>query len=209
MCGRFAFNGEPLPESLAPQLPKIEPNYNISPQDDVHCIWVENNVHKITPMKWGFRPSWSKRSTMEPINARIESVSEKPIFRDSFEKRRCLIPASGWYEWKATPSGKVPFYHRLANNQPLLFAGIYDEWNDSNDSKQTFCILTTDSDKTISHIHQRMPLIVPNSSVEEWLDFGTIEPNNTLFEVYPVDRKVNSTTAKGLELTHPIRTLFD
>lgn len=209
MCGRFAFNGEQWPESLAPQFPEIEPNYNISPHDDVNCIWVENKVRKITPMKWGFRPSWSKRNTIEPINARLESVSEKPLFRDSFEKRRCLIPATGWYEWKSTPSGKVPFYHRLVDKQLMLFAGIYDDWNDNNDSKRSFCILTTDSDESISHIHQRMPLIVPNSSVDEWLNFGTIKSNYASLEVYPVDRKVNSTTAKGLELTHPIPTLFD
>ena len=209
MCGRFAFNGEHWPESVAIEPPTIEPNYNISPQDDVHCILMQNNVHKITPMKWGFRPSWSKKSIMEPINARVESVSEKPMFQDSFENRRCLIPATGWYEWKTTPLGKVPFYHRFENDEPMLFAGIYDDWNDNNGSIRTFCILTTDSEKTISHIHKRMPLIVPNSSVDEWLNVGTIPSNHASFEVYPVDRKVNSTTAQGIELTHPIRTLFD
>jgi putative SOS response-associated peptidase YedK len=209
MCGRFAFNGEQWPESVAPQFPEIEPNYNISPQDNVNCIWVENNIHKITPMKWGFRPSWSKTNTIEPINARLDSISEKPIFRDSFEKRRCLIPATGWYEWKTTPSGKIPFYHRLVDNQLMLFAGIFDDWNDSNDSKRSFCILTTDSHQSISHIHLRMPLIVPHSSIDEWLNFGTMKSNHESLEVYPVDRKVNSTTAKGPELTYPIPTLFD
>lgn len=209
MCGRFAFDGEHWPESLKIETPKIKPNYNISPHDEVHCIWAENDVHKITPMKWGFRPSWSKTSTMEPINARIESISEKLIFRDSFEKRRCLIPATGWYEWKTTPRGKVPFYHRLVDNQLMLFAGIYDDWNDTNGARRTFCILTTDSDETISHIHQRMPVIIPGGSVDEWLNFGTVTSNHALFEVHPVDRKVNSTTAEGLELTQPIRTLFD
>ena len=209
MCGRFAFDGEQWPESLKIETPKIEPNYNISPQDEVHCIWAENDVHKITPMKWGFRPSWSKTSTMKPIKARIESIAEKPIFRDSFEKRRCLIPATGWYEWKTTPLGKVPFYHRLEDNQLMLFAGIYDDWNDTNGARQTFCILTTDSDETVSHIHQRMPVIIPSGSVDEWLNFGTVTSNHALFEVHPVDRKVNSTTAEGLELTQPIRTLFD
>ncbi len=209
MCGRFAFDGEQWPEYLEIETPKIEPNYNISPQDEVHCIWVEKNVHRITPMKWGFRPSWNKTGKMEPINARFESISEKPIFRDSFEKRRCLIPATGWYEWKTTPLGKVPFYHRLVDNKPMLFAGIYDDWNDTNETRRTFCILKTDSDETISHIHQRMPLIIPSGSVDEWLNFGKVTSNPALFEVHPVDRKVNSTTAEGIELTQPIRTLFD
>ena len=84
MCGRFAFNGEQWPDVVTAQTPDIEPNYNISPQDNVHCLTMENEVHNITPMKWGFRPSWSKKSSMEAINARFETVSEEPLgFRHS------------------------------------------------------------------------------------------------------------------------------
>lgn len=206
MCGRFAFSGEQWPESVEIHPPGIEPNYNISPQDEVLCISMEDEEHSIKMMKWGFQPSWSKKKTIGPINARIESVSVKSIFRDSFEKRRCLIPASGWYEWKKTPRGKVPFYHHLENDQPILLAGIYDG---KQDSSPTFCILTTESHGTISHIHERMPLIIPNDCVEEWLNSGKFELNGQPIKVHPVDRKVNSTTAQGIELTQPIPTLFD
>ena len=206
MCGRFAFTGEQWPESIDLQPPEIKPNYNISPQDQVHCISMDNETYKSASMKWGFCPSWVKKSTVEPINARIESASEKPMFRDSFKHRRCLIPATGWYEWKTTPTGKVPFFHRLEDDQPLLFAGIYDT---SKDLEQTFCILTTQSHETIFHVHQRMPQIIPESSVDEWLNFGRFTTHQFPIKVYPVDRKVNSTTAEGIELTRPIRTLFD
>ena len=206
MCGRFAFSGEQWPESVLIQTPEIEPNFNISPQSEVLCIYEENESHKTASMKWGFRPSWNKKNSITPINARIESISDKPMFRDSFEKRRCLIPATGWYEWKKSPRGKVPFYHHLEKNQPILFAGIYDI---KQDSSKTFCILTTESDETISHIHHRMPLIIANDCVNEWLSSGHFESHVQSIKVHPVDRKVNSITAQGIELTLPIRTLFD
>jgi len=209
MCGRFAFDGEQWPDIVTAELPDIEPNYNISLQDNVHCLTMENEAHNITSMKWGFRPSWSKKSSMEPINARFETVSEKPMFRDSFQRRRCLVPANGWYEWKTTPSGKVPFYHQSEGNATIFFAGIYDDWVDGNQAKRTFCILTTTSHDSISHIHERMPLIIPRDSVNNWLENGTFKMMPLPINVHPVDRKVNSTTAQGVGLTSPIRTLFD
>ena len=209
MCGRFAFDGEHWPDVVTAKTPDIEPNYNISPQDNVHCLTMENDVHNITLMQWGFRPSWTKKSSMEPINARFETVSEKPMFHDSFRRRRCLIPANGWYEWKTTPSGKVPFYHQSEENDTIFFAGIYDDWADAKQTKRTFCILTTTAHDSISHIHGRMPLLVPENSVNNWLENGTLENISLQINVHPVDRKVNSTTAKGVGLTSPIRTLFD
>ena len=209
MCGRFAFNGEHWPESLHINPLEVIPNYNISPQDEVQCLLMDNETLNITPMRWGFRPSWSKKSSMEPINARIESVSQKPMFRDSFENKRCLIPISGWYEWKTTPRGKIPFYHYSKDNPTLLLAGIYDDWADENSTKRSFCILTTSSNDEISHIHDRMPVIVPENSVNQWLKSATFESSQSQITLHPVDRKVNSTTAQGVGLTLPIRTLFD
>ena len=209
MCGRFAFDGEQWPDVVTAKPPNIEPNYNISPQDNVHCLTMENEVHNITSMRWGFRPSWSKKSSMEPINARFETVSEKPMFRGAFQRSRCLIPANGWYEWKTTPSGKVPFYHQSKEHDTIFFAGIYDDWVEGNQTKGTFCILTTTSHDSISHIHERMPLIVPEDSVNNWLGNGKFDISPLPMNVHPVDRKVNSTTAQGIELTSPIRTLFD
>lgn len=209
MCGRFAFDGEQWPDVVTAQPPDIDPNYNISPQDNVHCLSMENKIQRFTPMRWGLRPSWRKQSSMEPINARIETVSEKPMFRDAFERRRCLIPANGWYEWKTTPSGKVPFYHQSKEDKTIFFAGIYENWEDDNKAKRTFCILTTASHDSISHIHERMPVIVPEYSVINWLERGIFEVNSSPINFYPVDRKVNSSTAQGVGLITPLRTLFD
>ena len=209
MCGRFAFNGEHWPVPLHIYPLEVIPKYNISPQDEVQCLLMDNETLNITPMRWGFRPSWSKKSSMEPINARIESVSQKPMFRDSFENKRCLIPISGWYEWKTTPRGKIPFYHYSKDNPTLLLAGIYDDWADENSTKRSFCILTTSSNDAISHIHDRMPVIVPENSVNQWLKSATFESSQSQITLHPVDRKVNSTTAQGVGLTLPIRTLFD
>ena len=170
---------------------------------------MEEDALNITPMRWGFRPSWSKKSSMEPINARIESVSEKPMFRDSFENKRCLIPVNGWYEWKTTPRGKIPFYHYSKDEPTIFLAGIYDDWADESSTKRSFCILTTSSHEAISHIHDRMPVIIPENSVNQWLTSATFESSQSQIEIHPVDRKVNSTTAQGVSLTLPIRTLFD
>lgn len=209
MCGRFAFNGEHWPESLPIDMPEVEPNYNISPQDEVPCLVMEDDALNITHMRWGFRPSWSKKSSMEPINARIESVSLKPMFRDSFENKRCLIPINGWYEWKTTPRGKIPFYHYSKDEPTLFLAGIYDDWADDSFTKRSFCILTTSSHEAISHIHGRMPVIIPETSINQWLKYATFESSQSQIELHPVDRKVNATTAQGIGLTLPIRTLFD
>ena len=93
-------------------------------------------------MQWGLRPHWSKKSTMEPINARLETVEAKPMFRQAFDERRCLIPANGWYEWKTTPRGKVPFYHRAADESLLLMAGIYELWNGESEVPVSYTHLT-------------------------------------------------------------------
>ena len=114
MCGRFAFQGQHWPDIVADiDKPHFEPNYNICPQDSVPVIHLDAGNTAVTSMRWGLRPSWNKESTMEPINARIETVDSKPMFRDAYHHRRCLVPADGWYEWKTTPRGKVPFYHTL------------------------------------------------------------------------------------------------
>ena len=104
--------------------PIIEPNYNICPKDNSPVIHYDSDNLAITSMQWGLRPSWSKESTMEPINARIETIDSKPMFREAYRQRRCLVPANGWYEWKTTPRGKVPFYHS-AENKACLAHG----WN--------------------------------------------------------------------------------
>ena len=130
MCGRFAFQGDQWPELTADiEQPVIEPNYNICPRTiTCHSLRFGQPCHHLNAM--GPSSSWSKESTMEPINARIETIDSKPMFREAYRQRRCLVPANGWYEWKTTPRGKVPFYHSAANQDVLLMAGIYEHWGE-------------------------------------------------------------------------------
>ena len=210
MCGRFAFQGNQWPELTdGLEQPVIEPNYNICPQDETPVIHIDSHRLAITSMRWGLRPSWSKKSTMEPINARLETIESKPMFRDAYRQRRCLVPANGWYEWKTTPRGKVPFYHSVANQDVLLMAGIYEHWGEEEQTSTTFTILTQESTPEIQHIHNRMPVIIDEMEADSWLKESQLPSSGLTIQVYPVDREVNKTTAQGPQLIRPLRTLFD
>ena len=210
MCGRFAFQGNQWPELTAHvDHPFIEPNYNICPKDETPVIHLDADRLVIHSMRWGLRPSWSKASTMEPINARFETIDTKPMFREAYRQRRCLIPANGWYEWKTTPRGKVPFYHYERNQNVLLMAGIYEQWQNREQSMNTFTILTQEATAEIQHIHNRMPVLVDDNEGESWLNHAQLSFTNPKIDVHPVDREVNKTTAQGPQLIQRIRTLFD
>ena len=210
MCGRFAFQGDQWPELVTDiEQPVIGPNYNICPKDNSPVIHYDSDSLAITSMQWGLRPSWSKESTMEPINARVETIDSKPMFREAYRQRRCLVPANGWYEWKTTPRGKVPFYHSVANQDVLLMAGIYEHWAEGEQSLNTFTILTQESIPEIQHIHNRMPVIIDEWEADSWLKDSQQPSTGITIEVHPVDREVNKTTAQGPQLIRPLRTLFD
>ena len=157
----------------------------------------------------GPSPLMEQKSTMEPINARVETIDSKPMFREAYRQRRCLVPANGWYEWKTTPRGKVPFYHSVANQDVLLMAGIYEHWAEGEQSLNTFTILTQESIPEIQHIHNRMPVIIDEWEADSWLKNSQQPSTGITIEVHPVDREVNKTTAQGPQLIRPIRTLFD
>lgn len=210
MCGRFAFQGDQWPELTADiERPIIEPNYNICPKDNSPVIHYGSDDLAITSMQWGLRPSWSKESTMEPINARVETIDSKPMFREAYRQRRCLVPANGWYEWKTTPRGKVPFYHSGANRDVLLMAGIYEHWEEGEQSLNTFTILTQESTPEIQHIHHRMPVLIDEREATSWLKDSQQPSSSITINVHPVGREVNKTTARGPQLIRPLRTLFD
>lgn len=210
MCGRFAFQGDQWPELTADvEQPDIKPNYNICPQDKTPVIHYDSENLTISSMQWGLRPSWSKKSTMEPINARVETIDSKPMFREAYRQRRCLVPANGWYEWKTTPRGKVPFYHSVANRDVSLMAGIYEHWGQGEQSLTTFTILTQEATPEIQHIHNRMPVIIDEIEADSWLRHSQQPSSNVTINVHPVDREVNKTTAQGPQLIRPLRTLFD
>jgi len=222
MCGRFslatpvtevaaAFGAEPLSD-----LTPFSPSWNVAPQTQVPVI-TQHGVHgdgdvprHLRTMKWGLRPSWAKASHHEPINARIESVREKPMFRSAFERRRCAVPADGWYEWMTTPQGKVPWYHTRVDGTCALMAGLWDTWTHDGRSVESFALLTQPANEDCTQVHHRMPVLIEGQELDAWLAKGRVPPApqpNTV-QKHAVGREVNRTSANHPGLIEPIPTLF-
>lgn len=177
MCGRFTLYEEKekirdhFDISSIPDLPQ---NYNIAP--GTHIVGVSYYEHSLSLMlfKWGFIPHWSKdkKTGYKMINARMESVWGKPSFRSAIRYRRCLIPASGFYEWKKTEDGKQPYYITVADSSIFSMAGIWETWEDrsSGEIVDSCAILTTEAKGIVNKIHDRMPVIIEREGYQEWLD---------------------------------------
>jgi putative SOS response-associated peptidase YedK len=184
MCGRYTFI-TPAPEveqRFDAQFTAASPTtYNAAPSQRLPVI--TNAVpHQIQLLSWGLVPSWSRDPTghgpasgPKPINARAETLAEKPSFRQLLDRRRCLVLADSFYEWQATPAGKVPHRILLRDEQPFAFAGLWDEWLDrsTGELRPTFTIITTEPNALMAKIHNRMPVILPNRAAEQaWLNDG-------------------------------------
>lgn len=175
MCGRFvlAVNSEQLKmEFGTTNTPDIPPNYNVSPTQPVAVI-TNNLPREVDFYRWGLVPSWSKDLALgaKMINARSETVDEKPAFRAAFKRRRCIIPASGFYEWRAADDGKkTPLYIHLTDQELFGLAGLWESWHSPEGEEIRTCtILTTDANEFMSSIHTRMPIILPRDDYEAWL----------------------------------------
>ncbi len=171
MCGRYTLTKSiktieshfrPLRISF-----KYFPSFNIAPSQFSAVITNSFNQLNLTEKKWGMVPSWSKDATMgnKLINARSETLHEKPSFRESFKNQRCLIPTDGFIEWK----GKKPYYIRIKNQGLFAFAGLWSTWDDGNDTLNTYTIVTTEANKTLSSLHSRMPVILHPDEYKTWL----------------------------------------
>jgi len=173
MCGRFAIT---LPNDAMAQLfdaqaanalPDV-PNYNICPTNQVHVVTAGDGVRRLQPMRWGFLPHWYKTPGDGPllINARSETIAEKPAFRSAARDRRCLIVATGFYEWTKDAEGKrLPWYIARSNAAPIAFAGVWQSWTKGDDRLTTCAIVTTPANRHMAQIHHRMPLIL---DPEDW-----------------------------------------
>ena len=223
MCGRFTLHQDT--RDVAKSIGAIElsvvtpfsPSYNIAPSQEVPVIpnqgldfRNQENLH-MRLMTWGLRPAWSSGGNQNPINARSETVSEKPMFSRAYEKRRCVIPANGWFEWSIDRAQKTPWYHKKTEEQTIFFAGIWESWaNESGERAETFAILTKESQEDISHIHNRMPVILDSGDIDDWLNGQDLQkmvkPIN--LEAYPVSKEVNSVKSSGSRLVQKIPTLF-
>ena len=222
MCGRFAFHS---PRELTGQLfglaelpPELPPRWNIAPGTDIGVVRIAaDGRREFVRLRWGLVPSWAKERAIGQrlVNARAETLAEKPAFRSAFRRRRCLVPADGYYEWRVVPGGKQPYFVESASGRPFAIAGLWEHWTDpaSGEDLETVVLLTRESAGIVSEIHHRMPVIVPESAFGAWLD-PKADPTATLapliaadaapaMRAHPVSRRVNSPQNEGPELTKP------
>jgi putative SOS response-associated peptidase YedK len=229
MCGRFTLSID-LHEILD-LLPGLDtsawlakPRYNIAPTQMVATVPnVLNNdgALSLTYMRWGLIPSWAKDHTIGSrlINARGETAHEKPSFRASFKRKRCLVLADGFYEWAKVPGQKrkQPVYIRMQSGEPFGFAGLWDHWHDpagTGDELVTCTIITTEPNEIVKPYHNRMPVILPPEDFDVWLEPGEADTGHLLslirpypageMEAYPVSTQVNSPGADDPALIEPL-----
>ena len=208
MCGRFV-RITPIPvmaeRFMAKQIfADLSPSYNIAPSQKVVII-NDEGVRQLIQSKWGFIPSWAKDPSIgnKMINARSETVSEKPAFRSAFKRHRCLVIADGFYEWRTKGKRKFPMYVRLKSGEPFGFAGLYNVWTSPDGKKTCTCtIITTEANEVVKPIHERMPVILPRDKEDIWINPATEDKEILLnvlkpylveeMDAYEVSTKVNS-----------------
>lgn len=222
MCGRFALT---LPHDAVAQLfeavpsndlPEV-PNYNICPTNDVQVVLRENDTRRLASLRWGFLPHWYKAPTDGPllINARAETVAEKPAFRAACRARRCLIPATGFYEWTKDPEGqRLPWYIHPTQGALLAFAAVWQDWvagDGGGETRRCCAIVTTAANRSMSAIHHRMPVVLAAGDWPLWLGEAghgaamlmRAAPEDAL-SFHRVDPAVNSSRAAGSQLIAPL-----
>lgn len=197
----------------ANDLPGV-PNYNICPTNQVHAVQSGESGRALVSMRWGFVPHWYKTLTDGPllINARAEMIAEKPAFRAACRDRRCLLPASGFYEWTKAPDGaRLPWYIHRADSGPLAFAGVWNERDDGAGRLRSCAIVTTAANTAMSKIHHRVPVVLEAADWGLWLGetgpgaarLMRAAPDDAL-QFHRVDPAVNSNRAAGAELILPV-----
>lgn len=233
MCGRYTLSnpGDLFEEELGTllsedqELPEIEPLYNICPTDSSPIIRTNSRSHdhgnELVMARWGLVPWWAKTPSIgaRHINARAETVAASRVFGKAFEKRRCLVPASGFFEWQRGPEGKRPIHIQQPSRRIVAFAGLWERWrgpseslSSASDGIDSFTILTTNPTKKLAAVHDRMPVILPPSAFELWLDHG--EKDSTVLlrllvpfagdlDLIPVGTAVNNVRNKSADCLMP------
>lgn len=223
MCGRFAFYS---PDEAASRLfgvsdaPELEPRYNIAPTQFAPVVRQhDGGVRRIQLLRWGLVPFWAKDKSIgnRMINARAETLATKPAYRDSYRKRRCLVPANGFFEWQKRGGLKQPFFISLGATEPFAMAGLWASWRSKEDPEQrleSFTIVTTTPADAISALHDRMPVIVSPQDYSRWLDPDIRETDalesllvpcqSDRLQFWPVSREVNDPRNEGPGLVESI-----
>ncbi|NOZ05072.1 MAG: SOS response-associated peptidase [Chloroflexi bacterium] len=209
MCGRFTLASDPatlqeaFPGFALPPTGELRPRYNIAPSQDIAAI-ANDAQNRVRFFRWGLIPFWAKDEKVgyRMINARAETLAEKPSFRTAYRKRRCLILADGFYEWQSDGRTKTPMYVRLKSKEPFAFAGLWEVWSPTNESAIYSCtIITTTPNTLLEPIHNRMPVILPPEAYDLWLDPTEQTPDHLhdLLAPYPPEQMI----------AHPVSTLVN
>ncbi len=233
MCGRYVIISTPAAIRALfgyGELPNFPPRYNVAPTQPIPIVRLADGKRSFTLMRWGLLPSWVKDPKTFPllINARGESVLDKPAFRNAMRRRRCLIPTDGFYEWQAGAAGaagtpKRPYFVRAkraadGTAPPLAFAGLWETWTGPNGEEiDTAAIITTTANRTLAAIHDRMPVFVPPQAFDLWLDCANVEAKvaaalimpapHALLEAYEVSPAVNRVANDSAALIAPVSAL--
>jgi len=219
MCGRMAIT---LPHDAMARifdavpgndLPEV-PNYNVCPTVQVHVVTSDAAGRRLRPMRWGFLPHWYKATKDGPllINARAETIAEKPAFRDAARERRCIVVASGFYEWTRLEDGtRLPWYIFRRDGSPMALAGVWQDWERGEEAMTTCAVVTTAANAPMSEVHHRMPVILEPQDWPLWLGEAgkgaallMRAADDDVLDLYRVDQKVNSNRAAGPDLIEPI-----
>lgn len=209
MCGRFSLH---TPESQIREAFNLEhteplglkPRYNITPSQLIPIIRDTENSREMVLAQWGLIPAWSKvsKTKYSTINARIESVAEKPTDRTPFKRRRCLVPADGFYEWRVVNGKKIPHHIRMRDSSVFAFAGLWDHWEGQDESIESCSIIVMPANEVMKPIHERMPAIISAAHYASWLDSNLTHKQEIMqlllsapssqLTAYPVSTRVNS-----------------
>jgi putative SOS response-associated peptidase YedK len=218
------FDVEKLGESV------LEPSFNVAPSNDVYVVVETGGIRRLETFHWGLIPFWAKDASTgnKMINARAETVAEKNAYKHAFKKRRCIIPADGFYEWKKVPGQKAkqPYFIHRADGEPMAFAGLWEVWRPDNDRKdgeeaaaegeliRSCTIITGQPNEKVADIHDRMPVMLPPNKWAEWLDPENNDLDTlgkllvpapaSLIAAHPVSTAVNNVRSKGAELAEPV-----
>lgn len=222
MCGRYtqtaAFDELALRFGITVEDTRLEdltPRYNVAPSQPVPIVIAHNGGRQLVMARWGFHPVWMKASKLAPINAKAETVATSPMFQAAVKRHRCLVPADGFYEWKAVPGQrrKQPYYLRLKGGGVFAFAGLYTPADAQAAAPATCTIITTTPNDLVASIHNRMPVILERGDEVRWSDARVIDPAtvlpclrplpSSLMEGYPVSTLVSSPGNEGPRLVQP------
>ena len=220
MCGRFiqCTSGEALAERFhLPIIPDLTPRYNVAPSQSVGVIRVTHAGHReFVALRWGLVPAWSPepRTAYSTFNARAETVADKPTYRHVFRRRRCLIPADGFYEWRTVGKRKQPYCIAPTDGQPFAFAGLWERWERDGTVVESCTIVITTANATIAPLHDRMPVILARADEALWLDPALTDPAilqpllvpcaPERLRVWPVGTAVNRPSSEGPDLMTPL-----